>query len=464
MKERHVLKFAKILLISQKKEDYICLQNVGFQRITCFSSPKEAFAFFANCPEKIKEYSALIERYTRGVDFLSFRQLLWENKTTLIRVELYEERSLSFKDTEEAIVEKFFNGVKISCCPFRQDLKQKCVIDSKRFTNIPMDKICELLLRKLKNKEPVLQIKDFKILYVCGYSKINKLVLEQKLKKRGFRVTIKDWYEENISFASYDIVLLQDDFVLKNRPEIERDSFFYVDYSFTPFSASISDYSLSYVLGKHVSVTCKEQKNEKKINYLLSSNDIYEQIMSVFMVTIQNVCEMMGISHPKECISSTDYTEKYLEKEKLFLEEQRKRLLPIIEFNFFVSLLDDFFAFQVHLEKNPYGIVVRKIEDCYCIQNLYDGKVNGEIRIPFFQEEFLKRFSIRLVSAKGTFLPFSYVSIFSSEYSGKDASAYPNKKEFAMYQNIRLKSLRLLPPVIEMARHTDYKRKHDLKK
>ena len=140
MKERHVLKFAKILLISQKKEDYICLQNVGFQRITCFSSPKEAFAFFANCPEKIKEYSALIERYTRGVDFLSFRQLLWENKTTLIRVELYEERSLSFKDTEEAIVEKFFNGVKISCCPFRQDLKQKCVIDSKRFTNIPMDK------------------------------------------------------------------------------------------------------------------------------------------------------------------------------------------------------------------------------------------------------------------------------------------------------------------------------------
>ena len=264
----------------------------------------------------------------------------------------------------------------------------------------------------------------------------NKVLFEKEMNNRGIVVNCVEWHEDNIPLSDYDIVVLQDDFVLKNRPDIKENSVFYSCFSSVPFSTSLENYSLSYILGESIALTCKKGVEEEKTIYSFCFSNEFERMASTFMVAIETVSKMMQVISPKNCISSLQYIKEHSKQVHAFLEEEKQWLAPIEEFNQFVALLENYFSCfaDLYMKKDMYGIEVMKDENFYIIQNFYKGRVNGIIRIPLEQEEFLKCFDVQFVNLKGSLRDFESFGIYLEKLVKKEnVPKIPDEKAYAMY-------------------------------
>lgn len=101
MKRKELLQFIKIILVSHKREDYTLLCNYGFKKILWFNDIEEAAIYFVGNPKILGEYDVFFEQYIRGKCNSNLLNLLWENKESILRVELYHYRFFRPKETIE---------------------------------------------------------------------------------------------------------------------------------------------------------------------------------------------------------------------------------------------------------------------------------------------------------------------------------------------------------------------------
>ena len=447
MKKEYLLRFAKIVFISREKEEYKYLKSFGFRNVKWFHNIQEAYAYFVKNKEALKEYDVFYEHSIRGLACFEMREMLFEYRNHILRVERYSDRFikqdldyflLPIQETQNQLVYEKLEGV---------ESPQKYIVGEDVAYFHEEEFVCKKILTHLERKKQVIPIKNLKILCVASFLGIDKYLFENFLQKRGLSVTFIDWYEEVINPDSYDIVLLKEGFVTNNSSWMKKDVFFCESFREAPASLEEENYPFSYELGEKITLTFTKDSYKEETSCFLLQKTAIEKLAIICMVAVENFARVMGVCLPDDFVTSCHYTQEYFNVQQKELEKEKKRLEPLETFEQFIELLEQFFSCRdkKHFPKDKNGIQLFKNEEYYYIENLYNGRVIGRLKIPFYQEKFLKVMEIQITNPKGYWGSFQKVGIYLEERTRKDT--LPRKMieaEAAMYSTILHKSTRIL--------------------
>lgn len=151
MKRDERLQFAKIILVSHKKEDYFVLCNLGFEQILWFEDIEKAAFYFNKHPENLGNYDVFFNRHVRGQYNSKFQDLLWENKEYILRVELYQYRYDRPKETIELKRKREYK-VNIYSDKKPRELQYDCIIGEKKYTNVTTSFVFASMMKHLERK------------------------------------------------------------------------------------------------------------------------------------------------------------------------------------------------------------------------------------------------------------------------------------------------------------------------
>lgn len=454
MKEEYILRFTKMILVSNEKEDYDKIKAFGFRKITWFKSPDSAYLFFKDKKEQLKEYSVYFEHAKRGSTSVELRNLLWENKENILRVELYLNRYSINKFQEEfAIKAEKIHGVEIIREYYPEELSKEYILNGRAYSFTNYSQILKQVLVFLKEKDLCISRKDIQILYIDYFLEINKFLLEMKLKNKGWNVTFLDWGEKIVNPEQYDLVLAKSGFS-SDSIESMRHLFFKATYKVLQDADGNENYPLSYMIGKVIHVKGAVLKEVKQEKYRLIELEKEAEIESLLHTSTSLMLEMGRCSSKERIKSAIDFDREYLEKGKEILKLQRTKNELCANFEMLIKLLKTYYereAFK-YVEFNENSLHIERLSDKegFYIEYYHENNIYGTLCLPLHSKISVKIFEIQTLTKRGRLTPKKRVGIYSEKVvEEENMPPRMNEKEFALFHSVWLKAFRILPNAIE---------------
>lgn len=199
-----ILKHAKVLLISNHKEDYKSLKNYGFVRISHFNSVIEASKHFENHLESLNGYNIIFERCQKR-QLGSFSEqnqmyyLLWEmNRENCLRINFSIENGLKtnsiylmngkkYTDVDHTFIfEEAIQYLQVKKDWIQNLIEQEIKSRTRKNKVNPDD---EIMLDFIKKYDQLLSIlKDYTLYSTNEYTKYSSDKLQIEKSENGFLV------------------------------------------------------------------------------------------------------------------------------------------------------------------------------------------------------------------------------------------------------------------------------------